>query len=342
MIRQVAHAPGPDALIVDAPARLHLGFMDPGGSLGRRYASLGLVIGGLNTRIGIAAAAHNRVEVAAGVDAAECERLQRHLDTLQARTGRDLPLRVTLLRAPPAHSGFGSGTQLALALGHAFARHHRLDMGSADIAGLLGRGERSGVGIAGFDRGGLLLDCGPGADGSAAPLVSRIEFPEAWRVVLVLDGRATGLCGSAEREAMAALPPFPRERAADICHQVLMRVLPGAIERDFAPFAEGVSAIQRLMGGYFAPAQGGSMYTSRAVGRVIDWISRHRLAAVGQSSWGPTGFAILPGEDEAERAVDAARGAGVVDPALRILIAGGRNHGARICAAADFRSDPGD
>jgi len=29
-----------------APARLHLGFLDPGGSLGRRFGSLGLVIGG--------------------------------------------------------------------------------------------------------------------------------------------------------------------------------------------------------------------------------------------------------------------------------------------------------
>lgn len=336
MIRQVTHAPGPDALIVDAPARLHLGFMDPSGSLGRRYASLGLVIDGLSTRIGIAAAAHNQVAVGAGIEPAERDRLQRHLDTLQARSGRDLPLRVSLLRAPPAHSGFGSGTQLALAVGHAFARYHRLDMASVDIAGLLGRGERSGVGIAGFDRGGLLLDCGPGAGGSAAPLITRVAFPATWRVVLVLDERINGLSGSAERDAMAALPPFPRECAADICHQVLMRVLPGAIERDFAPFAEGVSTIQRLVGSHFAPAQGGSMYTSPAVKRVIEWIAAHRPAAVGQSSWGPTGFAILPDADTAQWAVRAARDAGVVDPALRILIVGGRNRGAQISAVADF------
>lgn len=339
MIQRMTRSPGPDALIADAPARLHLGFMDPSGSLGRRFASLGLVIDGLSTRVVVTAAERNQVDIAAGVDPAERERLQRHLDTLQARTGRDLPLRLTLLRAPPAHSGFGSGTQLALAVGHAFARYHRLEMGSADIAAVLGRGARSGVGIAGFDRGGLLLDCGPGADGSPAPLITRIDFPAAWRVVLVLDERINGLCGRAEREAMAALPPFPREHAADICHQVLMRVLPGAIERDFVPFAEGVNTMQRLVGTYFAPAQGGSMYTSAAVERVIDCISRHRLAAVGQSSWGPTGFAILPSADEAQRAVSVARAAGAVDPALRILIVGGRNRGAQVSAAPDFRSD---
>ncbi len=342
MIRQVTRSPGPDALVVDAPARLHLGFMDPSGSLGRKYASLGLVIDGLSTRVGITAAPCNEVVVADGIDAGEGERLRRHLATLQARTGRALPLRVTLLRAPPAHSGFGSGTQLALAIGHAFARYHRLDMGSADIAGLLGRGERSGVGIAGFDRGGLLLDCGPGAAGSAAPLITRIEFPAAWRIVLVMDERTNGLSGCAEREAMATLPPFPRECAADICHQVLMRVLPGAIERDFEPFAEGVSVIQRLVGSHFAPAQGGSMYTSPAVERVIEWIAARQAAAVGQSSWGPTGFAILPGIDAAEQAVSAARDAGVVDPALRILVVGGRNRGAQIDAVTDFQADPGD
>jgi predicted sugar kinase len=141
---------------------------------------------------------------------------------------------------------------------------------------------------------------------------------------------------------MAALPPFPRELAADICHQVLMRVLPGAIEREFGPFAEGVSAIQRLVGGYFAPVQGGSMFTSRAVQGVIDWIACHHRAGVGQSSWGPTGFAIMASPDEAERAVAGARAAGAVDPALRILVVSGRNRGARISPATDFLADTDD
>lgn len=330
MIRHVSHAPRPEAFVVDAPARLHLGFMDPSATMGRRFASLGLVIDGIGTRLEIAPSDRNEIALGTGVDTREATRLQHHLDTLQRRTGRDAPVCVTLSSVPPAHSGFGSGTQLALAIGHAFARFHRIDIGSAALARLLGRGERSGVGVAGFDRGGLLLDGGPGAGGAIAPLLSRIEFPAEWRVVLVLDERIDGLSGVAERQAIETLPPFPRERAADVCHQVLMRVLPGAMERDFVPFAEGVSAIQRLVGAHFAPAQGGSMYTSGAVRRAIEWIEQRHRAATGQSSWGPTGFAILPSAQEAERAIEGARAAGAVDPALRLVVVCGRNHGARI------------
>jgi len=317
---------------VEAPARLHLGFLDPSASLGRRFASLGLVIDGMDTQIEVSGAACNEVVVATGgADLPTTrERLAWHLGLLQTETGADQPLRVTLRRAPPAHAGFGSGTQLALALGRAFAACHRLDLDTRRIAALLGRGERSGVGIAGFERGGLLLDGGPGAAGAAAPLLAHVTFPRDWRILLVLDPHIDGLHGSAERTVIGALPSFPGALAAELCHQVLMRVLPAALETDFAPFAEGVSTVQRLIGDYFAPAQGGSMYTSPAVERVLEWVRPRYRAGIGQSSWGPTGFAILPSAAAAAEVVAAARAAGMVEPALQLLVVGADNRGARL------------
>ena len=73
-----------------------------------------------------------------------------------------------LPRLLPTHAGFGSGTQLALAIGRAFAQLNGIGLSTTQIASSLGRGLRSGVGIAGFERGGLLLDGGPNADGTAA------------------------------------------------------------------------------------------------------------------------------------------------------------------------------
>ena len=313
---------------VDAPARLHLGFLDPSAALGRRFASLGLVIDGMGTQLSVAPASHDAIEVPeAGGDAMR-ERLARHLDALRRETGVRRPVCVTLHRAPPAHAGFGSGTQLALAVGRAFAACHGCDLPTRRIAALLGRGERSGVGIAGFDRGGLLLDGGPGADGAAAPLLAHAAFPQRWRVLLVLDDRLDGLHGTQERVAMGSLAPFPRELAAELCHQVLMRVLPAAMEGVFEPFAAGVSSVQRLIGDYFAPAQGGSMYTSASVGRLLEWIRARHCAGIGQSSWGPTGFAVLPSAERAAEIIAAARAAGFVDPALRLVVVGGRNQGA--------------
>ncbi len=323
-----------DAVVVDAPARLHLGFLDPSGSLGRRFASLGMTIEGFGTRVEVGAASSNEVRLAVAAGEGTAERLERYLQEMQRDTGRKESLQVTLHRTPPAHSGFGSGTQLALALGGAFCRFHRLEMDTRRIATVLGRGERSGVGLAGFDQGGLLLDGGPGAGGRAAPLLARVAFPDEWRVLLVLDERIDGLCGAAERVAIDRLPPFPRQLAAELCHQVLMRVLPGAIEHAFEPFAEGIGTIQRRIGEYFAPAQGGSMFTSPAVERMLEWIRPRYSAAIGQSSWGPTGFALMPSAAAAECAISEARSAGVVDPALRVLIVCGRNRGARLSGVA--------
>ncbi|MEY8876975.1 MAG: hypothetical protein AB9M60_10735, partial [Leptothrix sp. (in: b-proteobacteria)] len=120
---------------VEAPARLHLGFLDPAGTLGRPFGSIGLTVDSagassfapLSTRLTVRAgsgASPAEVDAAAGVDATEAQRALAHLRTLQARTGLMAPLQLRLERCLPAHAGLGSGTQLALAVGHAFACWH--------------------------------------------------------------------------------------------------------------------------------------------------------------------------------------------------------------------------
>ncbi len=322
------------AVSVHAPARLHLGFLDPGAALGRRFGSLGLVIDGFETSIELSASPADQVCASGGAEQAEIVRAAGYMRTLQHRSGRHQALRLGLLRVLPAHAGFGAGTQLALAIGRAFAQWHRLDITTPTLAHWLGRGARSGVGIAGFDHGGLLVDGGPRADGAPASVLSRMALPPAWRVLVVQDSAHQGLSGADEREAIATLSPLPRARAADICHQVLMRVLPGAAGAEFTPFAAGINHIQQLLGEHFAPAQGGSAFTSPAVGRLLQWIvtagAGEHTAAIGQSSWGPTGFAILPSQAHAEAALDAARAARAVAASLTVRIVSARNTGASV------------
>ncbi|WP_421882390.1 beta-ribofuranosylaminobenzene 5'-phosphate synthase family protein [Methylibium sp.] len=320
------------AVVVRAPGRLHLGFLDPSATLGRRFGSLGLVIDDFDTVVALRRDTRNHGEAQDGPAAQEAlARASSHVATLQRAFGlADTPLHLQLLQLPPAHAGFGSGTQLALAVGRAFASLHGLTLATPEIARLLGRGLRSGVGIAGFDQGGLLLDGGTADDGVPAPLLARMELPAAWRVLLVLDPSRHGLSGADEKTAIATLPAFTQASAAAVCHEVLMRVLPGAASGDFALFAEGVSAVQRQVGAHFAPAQGGQLYASPAVARLCEWIARQRVAATGQSSWGPTGFAILPSEADAEAVVAAARAAGMVDAALQLRTVSARAHGASI------------
>ena len=319
---------------VHAPGRLHLGFLDPSATLGRRFGSLGLVVEGFETIVDLRPARRD-VSSATGPDeSTELPRALAHLETLRGISGRRDPLDLHIAQVLPAHAGFGSGTQLALAVGHAFCRLHDLRYGSSELARLLGRGQRSGVGIAGFDRGGLLLDGGPRADGTPAPLISRLALPPQWRVLLVLDPRRRGLSGAGEKAALARLAPLPREAAAEVCHEVLMRVLPGAAAGEFDAFALGLSRMQAILGGHFAPAQDGSAFASAAVRRAIEAVAAHTPAAIGQSSWGPTGFAVLPSSAAAEAALAAARAAGAVDAALAVHVVRSRDHGASITALA--------
>ena len=106
------------AVSVEAPARLHLGFIDLNGGLGRRFGSVGLTLEGLATRVTMAPAEHMSVE---GPGA---ERVVPWMTRLAELLGVPPEAQVEVEQTVPAHAGLGSGTQLAIAVGVAFARLH--------------------------------------------------------------------------------------------------------------------------------------------------------------------------------------------------------------------------
>src|SRR5439155_23740982 len=55
------HIDRQDTVTLRAPGRLHLGFLDPSASLGRRFGSIGVVIEGFETEIELSAALADRV-----------------------------------------------------------------------------------------------------------------------------------------------------------------------------------------------------------------------------------------------------------------------------------------
>ena len=279
----------PAAVRVQAPARLHLGFLDLEGGLGRRFGSLGLAIEEFATTLTLRAAAADRI------DGPEAARVARHLATLRTAWGVAQPIAVTVERAIPAHAGLGSGTQLGLALGLGLARLVGREVTVAEVAARLERGARSGIGVGAFSMGGFLVDGGRAPDEAAPPpIVARLPFPEAWRLVLIQDEARQGVHGAAERAAFARLPPFPAARAAQLCRLTLMRLLPALAQAEIATVGDALSEVQRVMGDHFAPLQGGGRFASPAVEAALAWAQRAGAAGIGQSSWGPTGWALLP------------------------------------------------
>ncbi|GJD35926.1 beta-ribofuranosylaminobenzene 5'-phosphate synthase family protein [Methylobacterium aerolatum] len=307
---------------IEAPARLHFGFLDLHGGLGRRFGSVGLAIDTPSLLLTAQPAP------ALAVEGAEAERVRRYAEAAAAHLGIGTGVSLCLERPIPAHAGFGSGTQLALSVAAALAALAGRPFSPEDFSNALDRGNRSGVGLRAFTEGGLIVDGGRGADAAPPPVVARLPFPEAWRVVLILDTSMEGVHGTREVEAFRELPRFPEAQAAEICRIVLMQVLPACATGDLTAFGAGITRMQDLVGDHFAPHQGGR-YASPAVAGALAAAAERGIAGYGQSSWGPTGFLLAASEDEARALVaDLDRG-----PPLRFLIARGRNTGAVLDAA---------
>jgi len=317
-------------ITVTAPARLHLGFLDLNGRLGRRFGGIGLAISDLRTRITIRRA--KRTEVSDP----ESDRVRQYLKTMQRVLALDDAHAVNIAEVVPAHAGLGSGTQLALAVA---AGLRRLYNRPADVEGdamRLGRGTRSGIGIGLFSRGGLVVDGGRNDALTPAPIISRLPFPDHWRILVALDPRHRGLHGPNEVATLAALAPMSDADAAHICRLILMQALPALADHDLAGFGAAIKELQIRLGDYFAPAQGGSRFTSREVAAVLDALDGAGAFGIGQSSWGPTGFAFAPSPEEADRLAGIARqhpsGRG-----LDIRVCTGLNCGAEIVVHAHPR-----
>ncbi len=236
---------------------------------------------------------------------------------------------IHISEAIPAHAGLGSGTQLALAVGAAVARMEGRELSAAGLAALGERGARSGIGLEAFASGGFIIDGGKGKDDRPPPLTLRSDFPSEWRVMLILDRSHSGVSGEAEVTAFAGLPEFPEASAAHICRLVLMKLIPGLKEEDIGAFGSSLTQIQEIVGSHFAPKQGGSPWTSKAVGHIASRMRDQGATGIGQSSWGPTGFAFIDSQKAAERLYHSLNEDAKRD-GLEILIAHGRNSGASI------------
>lgn len=287
----------PSRVTVRATARLHLGFLDLHGGLGRRFGSLGVALDGPETRVTLRRAEH---AIVTGQESARAEHILRLLETALGLSGHALEVAAGI----PAHAGLGSGTQLALAIAAAVRHLHGLESNAQVDAALLGRGLRSGIGIALFGQGGFVLDGGRGEATNIPPLLTRVPVPSDWRVLLLHDPGHQGLSGEQEKRAFRVLPPMAESDVGRICRLVLMQVVPALMESDLPRFGGGITEIQRILGSHFAQAQGG-LFASPRVGAALQWLEREGAMGIGQTSWGPSGFALTASQADADHLLRA-------------------------------------
>ncbi len=318
---------------IKSTARLHMGFFDLHGGLGRKFGSIGLSLATPTIELSAQMSSQLQVEGITSVVDKVASIAQQFIIKLNLSGS----VRFNIRQHIPEHAGLGSGTQTALAVGAAISQLYKLNLSTAQIAELTGRGGRSGIGIAAFDYGGLLIDGGRAARANTSlsklssnvpPLLARYDFPEDWRVLLILDASQPGIHGEVEREAFKQLPEFSESLAAHLCRYVLMQAMPAIVEQDLTAFGFAIQELQSHVGDYFAPAQGGR-YASQQVGAVLQALQNMGVACFGQSSWGPTGFAVFENELEAEKHLQQLETM-FLDSHLSWKICSARNAGAEI------------
>ena len=117
--------------------------------------------------------------------------------------------------------------------------------------------------------------------------------------MLVRHGDDRGLAGDREGEAFARLPPVPSEVTHELWRITNEEMLPAIEHSDCGTFGDAVYRFGRIAGECFAAVQGGP-FANRKTTRLVEAIREHGVSGVGQSSWGPTVFAITPNDAVAE------------------------------------------
>jgi len=315
----------PRTVRVSAPSRLHFGMFSFGHPNVRSYGGVGVMIA--QPRLVLSVCAADRPEAHGSCADRALEFAQRFMAELPAdcRFG----YRIEIEAAPRSHIGLGSGTQLALAVGVAL---HRLandeTIGRRRLVELLGRAQRSAVGTHGFSHGGLIVEAGK-RGGELGPLIERIALPDEWRIVLLMpQATEQGLSGSAEQQAFDKLSPVPLEVTGRLCQEVLLEMIPAAQTENFDAFGESLYRYGVEAGACFAAHQGGP-FASPRLAELVAAIRDLGVRGVGQSSWGPTLFALLPDETQAQAFVRRLTEAGL-SAGLELIAAAPDNHGARI------------
>jgi len=284
---------------IQTPSRLHFGLLslpreDASGLSVRRFGGVGLMIDSPGILLTIE---RSSSWVANGYLAERAMSLAR-----QFTTTPETAYRITVERSPCEHTGLGVGTQLGLAVAKAIATDLGLQhLTTVELAKMVGRGQRSAIGVHGFERGGFLVEEGKSDLDAISALVASPKYPNEWPIVLVTPRHEGQWHGEREKLAFARLfqRGMPAEWTSRLWEIVRSRMFVGLENRDVTTFGEAVYDYNRMSGEAFAEAQGG-IYASKEIAFVVAVLRELGLHGVGQSSWGPTVFAIAESIEQAQ------------------------------------------
>jgi beta-ribofuranosylaminobenzene 5'-phosphate synthase len=170
----------------------------------------------------------------------------------------DCGFKFTVHETYPPHSGFGSGTQIAVSTAHLITETMGIEIESRELSTIVGRGGTSGIGTYTHDLGGFILDGGhskeekplflPSGASKAKPatLIARYDFPEEWNILIAIPHIEKHMEGDDEVDVFQTYCPIPKEEVEQVSHLILMNLVPFMLEKDIKNFGWAVSELQKV------------------------------------------------------------------------------------------------
>lgn len=199
-----------------------------------------------------------------------------------------------------AHSGFGSGTQIALATAKLICETVGIEKGSVELSTIVGRGGTSGIGTYGFEDGGFIADGGhslkekatflPSSASSASPppLIGRYEFPQEWDVLIAIPPYGLSIHDGEEINLFQRFCPLPQREVEQLSHIVFMNLIPAMLEKDIEAFGKCIDEIHKRG---FQKAEL-TLYDER-MHNLMQHLRDEGAYGVGMSSFGPTIYSVV-------------------------------------------------
>ena len=274
-------------VIVDSPARLHLGFYGINKDLDYSFGSIGLAINAFRTIVSAKYARKSQSPLT-----------NVKLNQILKKKNINKSYVLEIISSPPKHIGLGSGTQLSLCFIHAINILLNLNLSKDECIRLSSRGKRSGIGIGTFYSGGFVVD-GCKKDHLYPKTLFNLKFPKQWHIILINDTSRRGSFGRKESEFFNNKKNTTETINKELSFILMRGLFPSILYEDFDNFCDNLNHYQKMTSRFYKSNQRDT-YLSNDIAKIIKFVTNSGFKGVGQSSWGPLSYILTESKAEAE------------------------------------------
>lgn len=282
-------------VIVDSPARLHLGFYGINKDFGYSFGSIGLAINAFRTIVS-AQYARNSESSLSNIKLGKINQILK-----EKKINKNYVLKI--IKSPPKHIGLGSGTQLSLCSINAINILLNLNLSKDECIRLSSRGKRSGVGIGTFYSGGFIVD-GCKKNLLYSKTLFNLKFPKQWHIILINDTSRRGSFGRKESEFFDNKKNKIETINKELSFILMRGLFPSILYKDFDNFCDNLNRYQKMTSRFYKSKQNDT-YLSDDIAKIIKFATNSGFKGVGQSSWGPLSYIFIESKAEAEDVIKA-------------------------------------